>query len=186
MLRSSISLTQLLLSTGFEVSSTTLTTLSAFAETSVLTLDSIFGSTESSRAISAIVTLIRKEFDENTEGEGRIGAADLVIGLTCFAVLQVKTRARSDKEIRVELVWDVVVDEVGKKVDVVAEARGEIRGGIGGSGPVSPFLEDAEIEGVSRKIEKVELDGVSLFSGDEDENENGCELPPMFFAKLPS
>lgn len=186
MLRSSISLTQLLLSAGFEISSTTLTTLSAFAETYVLTLDSIFGSTESSRAISAIVALIRKEFDENSEGEGRISAADLVVGLTCFAVLQIKTRARSNKEIKVELVWDVVVDEVGRKTDVVAEARGEVEGGIGGGGPVAPFRGGVEMEDVGRDIGRMELDEISVFSGDEDWDENGSGLPPIFFAKLPS
>lgn len=181
MLRSSVSLTQVLLSTSFEISSTTLATLSAFAETYVLTLDSIFGSTESSRAISAIITLIRKEFNENTEGEGCIGAADLVIGLTCFAVLQMKTRTRSEKEIKVELVWDVVVDEVGNDTDVVAEARA---GEIGGYGPVAPFPVDAEMEDVGRDIAMLDLDAISVYAGDEDEDDNGSGLP-IFFANLP-
>lgn len=182
MLRSSVSLTQLLLSTGFEISSTTLATISAFAETYVLTLDSIFGSTESSRAISAIVTLIRKEFNENTEGEGCIGAADLVIGLTCFAVLQMKTRARSEKEIKVELVWDVVVDEIGHNIDVVEDRAGE----IGGYGPVAPFSADVEMEDVGRGIAGMDMDAISIYTGDEYEDDNGSGLPPIFFAKLPS
>lgn len=169
-LRSSISLTQLLLSTGFEISSTTLSTLSSFAETYVLTLDSIFGSTESSRAISAIVTLMRKEFDENSEGEGRIGAADLVIGLTCFAVLQVKTRARHDSEIETELVWDVVVDEVEKKVDITLGRNRDFSG---------------ETESVTSFFDNEEMDSVSVYSGHEDEDEIASGLPPMFFARLP-
>lgn len=169
-LRSSISLTQLLLSTGFEISSTTLSTLSSFAETYVLTLDSIFGSTESSRAISAIVTLMRKEFDENSEGEGRIGAADLVIGLTCFAVLQVKTRARRDSEIETELVWDVVVDEVEKKVDITLGRNRDFSG---------------ETESVTSFFDNEEMDSVSVYNGHEDEDEIGSGLPPMFFARLP-
>lgn len=183
MLRSSVSLTQLLLSTGFEISSTTLAALSAFAETYVLTLDSIFGSTESSRAISAIVTLIRKEFNENTQGEGCIGAADLVIGLTCFAVLQMKTRVRSEKEVKVELVWDVVVDEVGPNIDVLV---GVVAGDIGGYGPVAPFPTDIEMEEVGRDIAGMDLDSISIYTGDEDEDDNGSGLLPIFFAKLPS
>lgn len=169
-LRSSISLTQLLLSTGFEISSTTLSTLSSFAETYVLTLDSIFGSTESSRAISAIVSLMRKEFDENSEGEGRIGAADLVIGLTCFAVLQMKTRARHDDEIETELVWDVVADEVGKKVDITLGRKRDFSG---------------ETESVTSFFGDEEMDSISVYSGHEDEDEIGSGLPPMFFARLP-
>lgn len=117
--------------------------------------------------------MIRKEFDENAEGEGVLSAADLAIGLTCFAVLQMKTRARSEKEICIELVWDVVVDEVAKKVDSATEGTGR------GSGPVIPFPNDEEIQSLSR-------DSVSLYSGGEDEDGNGSGLPPIFFAKLPA
>ncbi|KAA8896168.1 hypothetical protein FN846DRAFT_285675, partial [Sphaerosporella brunnea] len=61
----SISLTELILSTAFELGQTTLESVSALAETYVLTLDSIFGSTETSRAISEIVKLIREEFKDS-------------------------------------------------------------------------------------------------------------------------
>lgn len=77
-----------------------------------MTLDSIFGSTESSRAISAIVALIRREIEENEEGEGKVGVGDLVIGLSCFAVLQMKTKKRRENDIRMELEWDEAVEEL--------------------------------------------------------------------------
>lgn len=91
-----------------------------------------------------------------------------------------KTRARSEKDIRVELVWDVVVNEVGRNIDVVAEARAsEI-------GPVTSFSADVEMEDVGRDITLMDLDAISVYTGDEDEDDNGSGLPPMFFAKLPS
>lgn len=91
-----------------------------------------------------------------------------------------KTRARSEKEIRVELVWDVVVDEVGKNIDVVAKSE------IGAYGPIAPFPADIEMEDVGRDITLIDLDAISVYTGDEDEDDNGSGLPPMFFAKLPS
>lgn len=94
-----------------------------------------------------------------------------------------KTRARSEKEIRVELVWDVVVNEVGRNIDVVAEARASE---IGGYGPVTSFSADVEMEDVGRDITLMDLDAISVYTGDEDEDDNGSGLPPMFFAKLPS
>jgi hypothetical protein len=107
----SISLTELILSTAFELGQTTLSSVSALAETYVLTLDSIFGSTESSRAISEIVKLIREEFKDSSEHDGAVGMKDIVAGLTCFAILQYRTHARLDSEILSgRLMWDVVVD----------------------------------------------------------------------------
>ena len=136
--RSSISLTQLLLSAGFEIGLTTLTTVSGLAETYVLTLDSIFGSTESSRAISAIVALIRKEIEENEAGEGKVGVSDLVIGLSCFAILQMKTRKRRELEIKMDLEWDEVVEDIASgarrnentAVTVRGQASGDETGGL--------------------------------------------------------
>lgn len=94
-----------------------------------------------------------------------------------------KTRARSEKEIKVELVWDVIVDEVGKNIDVIAKAS---VGEIGGHGPIAPFPADVEMEDVGRDITLMDLDAISVYTGDEDEDGNGSGLPPMFFSKLPS
>ncbi|KAA8894212.1 hypothetical protein FN846DRAFT_434473, partial [Sphaerosporella brunnea] len=108
----SISLTELILSTAFELGQTTLESVSALAETYVLTLDSIFGSTETSRAISEIVKLIREEFKDSTEHDGEVSIRDIVAGLTSFAILQYRTHSHLDSEITLygRLMWDVVVD----------------------------------------------------------------------------
>lgn len=129
----------MLVSTGFRLSSATLSTVSEIAQNYVYTLDSILGSTESSRAISAIVSLIRREIisaDEerqraNLGGEGgpagtntaKIGVVDLIIGLTCFAIIQVRTRQRSLREIKTKIVWDAIVMDGGKKVSMSEDSR---------------------------------------------------------------
>ncbi|KAG0127429.1 hypothetical protein HOY82DRAFT_490580 [Tuber indicum] len=151
--RSSISLTQLLLSTGFEIGLTTLTTVSGLAETYVLTLDSIFGSTESSRAISAIVALIKKEIEENEAGEGKVGVSDLVIGLSCFAILQMKTKKRRELEIKMDLEWDEVVEDItdvarrgeNTAVAVYGQASGDETGGSPPALMFQSFPESADI-----------------------------------------
>jgi hypothetical protein len=128
-------LTQLLVSTGFRLSSATLSTVSEIAQNYVYTLDSILGSTESSRAISAIVSLIRREIiaaDEERQRANigdpsaasiKIGAVDLIIGLTCFAIIQVRTRQRSLREIKTKIVWDAIVMDGGKKVSMSEDSR---------------------------------------------------------------
>jgi len=105
----SISLTELVISTAFELGQTTLSSISGIAETSVLTLDSIFGSTETSRAINEIVKLVREEFKDSSEHDGEVGIKDIVAGLTCFAILQYRTRQHIEEESG-RLMWDVVVD----------------------------------------------------------------------------
>lgn len=131
LLHSTVSLTQLLISTGFHLSSTALATASDLAQNYVFTLDSIFGSTESSRAISAIVALIRKEIisaDEErirTRYSGRdavdakIGVKDLIAGLTCFAILQMRARKRTDKDLKIKIIWDAMLLDGGKKVSMM-------------------------------------------------------------------
>ncbi|KAF8540043.1 hypothetical protein BDD12DRAFT_680543, partial [Trichophaea hybrida] len=94
----SISLTELIISTAFELGQTTLSSISGIVETSVLTLDSIFGSTETSRAINEIVKLVREEFKDSSEHDGEVGIKDIVAGLTCFAILQYRTRAHLEEE----------------------------------------------------------------------------------------
>ena len=123
---------------------TTLTTVSGIAETYVLTLDSIFGSTESSRAISAIVALIKKEIEENEAGEGKVGVSDLVIGLSCFAILQMKTRKRRELEIKMDLEWDEVVEDIaggdGRNTNTAVAVRGQASGDeMGGLPPALMF-----------------------------------------------
>ncbi|KAF5101285.1 hypothetical protein D0Z00_000955 [Geotrichum galactomycetum] len=101
-------LAQLFTAASFHLVSTTLQTTSGFAQDSVHLLDAVFGSTESSRAIAAIIALIRRELGEGT------GLYSLVSGLTCFSILQSKGWHRTMEEIEMHIVWDVVVLESGE------------------------------------------------------------------------
>lgn len=101
-------LAQLFTAASFHLMSTSLQTTSGFAQDSVHLLDAVFGSTESSRAIAAIIALIRREL-----GDGA-GLYSLVSALTCFSILQSKGWHRTMEEIEMHIVWDVVVLETGE------------------------------------------------------------------------
>ncbi|KAK9461066.1 uncharacterized protein V1516DRAFT_691056 [Lipomyces oligophaga] len=101
-------LAQLFASASFHLASTAVTTFSNLAQDSVHMIDSIFGSTESSRAIASIISLIRRELGD---GAGLYG---LVSGLTCFSILQIRGLRRTMMDIEMRVLWDVVVLDTGE------------------------------------------------------------------------
>ncbi|KAF6840709.1 lipase [Colletotrichum plurivorum] len=110
--------------TGFQMTGTTFSVVSEVSQLLLSSLDQFFGSTDSSRAIASIITLIRREFQNpatGVEGE-RVGVVDLVMGLCALAYLQRKCRRFLEEETRrlgfEEIVWDVVVLNDGERVDV--------------------------------------------------------------------
>lgn len=113
-------------SAGFHLSSTTLSSFSALSQNLLSTIDAIVGSTESSRAIAAIITLIRKEF-QKPEAVGitdqNVGVGDLLVGSIGFALLQRWGRRKTERLIREkggeEIVWDIVILDDGLRADVV-------------------------------------------------------------------
>ena len=93
------------------------------------TLDAILGSTESSRAIAAIITLIRKEFRgavPSSDSE-KIGVGDLLIGSVGFALLQSWGRRNTERYLHEnggdETIWDVVILDNGLRADVVGTSQ---------------------------------------------------------------
>ncbi|RDW80241.1 hypothetical protein BP6252_04879 [Coleophoma cylindrospora] len=112
-------------STGFYISSTALSTATDLSGQLLTSLDSILGSTDSSRAISSIITLIRREFRNPATGqEGeKVSVADLLLGICSLALLQRWSRKLTDLENKErhfeEVVWDVVILDNGKRADVV-------------------------------------------------------------------
>lgn len=109
---------------GFHLTSTTISVASDFSQLFLSSLDQFLGSTDSSRAIASIITLIRREFRDPTTGfEGdKVGVMDLVLGLCALAYLQqrcwrsaVEENHRREYE---EVIWDVVVLNDGERVDV--------------------------------------------------------------------
>lgn len=89
------------------------------------TLDAILGSTESSRAIAAIITLIRREFRGTVPSPGaeKIGVGDLLVGSVGFALLQSWGRKNTERYMHEnggdEMIWDVVILDNGTRADVV-------------------------------------------------------------------
>ncbi|EFQ97187.1 hypothetical protein MGYG_00230 [Nannizzia gypsea CBS 118893] len=137
-------------SASFHLSSVTLSSVTSFSQTLLSTLDAILGSTESSRAIASIITLIRREF-RNPEviplGE-TVGVGDLLVGSVGFVLLQRWGRRQTDKETRQngneETIWDVVILDNGLRADVVGTHQTafgeEIDGGDSSSLRPSSFL----------------------------------------------
>ncbi|KAJ5092523.1 FMN-dependent dehydrogenase [Penicillium alfredii] len=106
----------------FHLSSTTLSSIANFSQALLSTLDAILGSTESSRAIAAIITLIRREFRSVDDASAeRIGVGDLLIGSVGFALLQRWGKKNTERHIREnggdEIVWDVVILDNGARAD---------------------------------------------------------------------
>lgn len=130
-LHSTITSASFFASASFHFSSTTLSSVSHFSQSLLSTLDAILGSSESSRAIAAIVTLIRREFRNPETGAERdkVGIADLLVGCVGFAMLQRWGRRKTERESREngneEVVWDIVILDNGLRADVVGTQRTE-------------------------------------------------------------
>lgn len=111
----------------FHFSSTTLSSAAQLSQTLLSTLDAILGSTESSRAIAAIITLIRKELRETRYGNDRVAVGDLLVGTVGFALLQSWGRRNTQRQLREnggeEMIWDVVILDTGTRADVIGTRR---------------------------------------------------------------
>lgn len=101
-------LAQLCTAASFHFATSSLQRASIIAQDTLHILDAIFGSTESSRALAAIISLMRREFGDGT------GMYSLVSGLTCFTILQARGWSRTVDEIEMFIVWDVVVLDTGE------------------------------------------------------------------------
>ncbi len=111
--------------TGFYVGSTSLAAGSELAQGLLTALDSIFGSTDSSRAIASIISLVRREFDNPATGQPgeTVSVNELLVGISGLALLQrwcrVASEQQAQKEGWKETVWDVVILDDGMRADVV-------------------------------------------------------------------
>ncbi|KAK2746522.1 hypothetical protein FQN57_003148 [Myotisia sp. PD_48] len=118
-------------SASFHFSSVTLSSVSGFSQNLLSTLDAILGSSESSRAIAAIITLIRREFrnPELRRGGEVVGVGDLLVGSIGFVLLQRWGRRKTDRENRQnsdeETIWDIVILDNGLRADVVGSHQSQ-------------------------------------------------------------
>ncbi|CRG88886.1 hypothetical protein PISL3812_05921 [Talaromyces islandicus] len=110
---------------GFHLSEVALSSLSNLTQNLLYTLDAILGSTESSRAIAAIITLIHREFSKNGGGDDNdlVGVGDLLVGSIGFALLQRWGRLNTERQLRESegevIIWDVVILDNGLRADVI-------------------------------------------------------------------
>ena len=116
-------------STGFHFSAAMLGSATDLSQQLLATLDSILGSTDSSRAIASIITLIRREFQNPATGQHgeKIGVGDLLMGICGLALLQRWCKKLTDAETRErryeEIIWDVVVLDNGRRADVIGNTE---------------------------------------------------------------
>ncbi|KAG5931216.1 hypothetical protein E4U53_001890 [Claviceps sorghi] len=111
-------------SAGFRLTGTSISTASEVSQLLLRSLDKVFGSTDSSRAVASIITLVRRELNNPATGlQGeKVGVSDLVVALIVLAYLQGASRRSAVEEARrqshEEVIWDVVVLNDGERIDV--------------------------------------------------------------------
>ncbi|KAF9961336.1 hypothetical protein BGZ72_004044 [Mortierella alpina] len=91
------------------------------AEESVRVVDGLFGSTETSKALAAVVGLVKKEVYEDQDfaitRAGKMAVlASITKAITVFACLQAATHKRTQKSVRAMLVYEGVVVSKPKRL----------------------------------------------------------------------
>ncbi|KAI9719506.1 MAG: hypothetical protein M1828_006213 [Chrysothrix sp. TS-e1954] len=114
-LHDTITKTSFLVSTSFQIGSTSVSASLGLAQYFLSALDATLGDTETSRAIATIIVLVRREFrnpETGVRGE-RVGLGDVIIGAIAFALLQRWGAHRTDEELKEkgseEVIWSLVV-----------------------------------------------------------------------------
>ncbi|EXJ56660.1 hypothetical protein A1O7_07004 [Cladophialophora yegresii CBS 114405] len=159
-LHSTISTTSFVASTGFYLTEAFMNSISGISIQGLATLNAILGSTESSRAVAAIITLIRDELNKpEVGGSGEVVTyLDLIIGTIGFVLLQRWGRRKTELDFRdaggEETIWDAVIDDKGFRADVVGTRRkGMISLNTNVCGPAMTFAspdDEDEFEALER------------------------------------
>ncbi|EHY59395.1 hypothetical protein HRR83_001328 [Exophiala dermatitidis] len=128
-LHSTISTVSFVASAGFYLTEASMNSISGLSIQGLATLNAILGSTESSRAVAAIITLIKDELNKPEPGSNGevVTYLDLIIGTIGFVMLQRWGRRKTELDFRdaggEETIWDAVIDDKGFKADVVGTRR---------------------------------------------------------------
>ncbi|OCF42743.1 hypothetical protein I317_03474 [Kwoniella heveanensis CBS 569] len=105
-------LAELFSMSGFFITTGAIKTVHQAASESVAIFDGLFGSSESSRALSAIITMVRREVlhDERRGDMGVIASlTGLTKALTAFACLQAATWERTSKRLKLKVLYDCII-----------------------------------------------------------------------------
>lgn len=138
---------------GFQLTGTTITTISEVSQLTLSYLDSILGSTESSRAIASIITLIRREFSNPATGQlgEKVGVFDLIVGMVGMAYFQRCAWELIEEEnsrLQVEeTLWDVVILNDEEMMDYSSVHNGGRKGDELGGGPNEVVIQTIQQHG---------------------------------------
>lgn len=138
------------------------------------TLNAVLGQTESSRAVAAIITLIRDELNRPEAGSRGevVSYLDLITGTVGFVLLQRWGRRKTQLDFRdvggEETIWDAVIDDRGFRADVVGTRRKGLINIHGGStGPTMTFA-SPDGEDDFEAVERATLHDVQAISTSPD------------------
>lgn len=138
-------------SAGFNLTGTTLSVITEMSQLTLSYLDSILGSTESSRAIASIITLIRREFNNPATGQPgeKVGVFDLIVGIVGMAYFQRwawRLIEEENQRLHIEeILWDVAILNEEERIDyskVANSKRSE------GHGPNDKVIQTIQRHGV--------------------------------------
>ncbi|KUI57079.1 Sn1-specific diacylglycerol lipase beta [Cytospora mali] len=138
---------------GFQLTGTTISTISEVSQLTLSYLDSILGSTESSRAIASIITLIRREFSNPATGQlgEKVGVFDLIVGMVGMAYFQRcawKLIEEESRRLQVEeTLWDVVILNDEEMMDYSRVHNGKRRGVASADDPNEEVIQTIQKHG---------------------------------------
>lgn len=175
---------------SFHFSSTTLSSAAHMSQALLSSLDAILGSTESSRAIAAIITLIRREFRgtiPNHDAQS-IGVGDLLVGSVGFALLQSWGRRNTERYLHenggYEVIWDVVILDNGMRADVVRTSQIEFPDPPRDA--VDANKDEGMVDSIQRRPSSVDaLDSPQILLSPENHNASDDDIRLYIMKQLP-
>lgn len=127
-LHTGISTASFIASTSFHLGQTALDWSSGVSIQSLSMINTICGSTESSKAVASVVHLLTHELNKPEAGE-IISYREIVMAVIGFVLLQRWGRRKTQIDFRAaggeETIWDLVLDDRGWRADVVGTRRKE-------------------------------------------------------------
>jgi len=183
----------LLASTGFFIAETTLNWSSESSLNGLHFLNALFGSTDASRAVAAIVEVMKKEIDK-PEPDGRVNQVhtyELLTTVASFLFLQRSGRRKTEMEWRAAsgdtTVWDIVIDDKGFRADVLGTRRPEVVASADNM-VQSPIAEDPndEFAAIAGPVKQDLLTGTVALSAHDQTSLSDEEIQHRILEQLPA
>jgi len=191
-LHTTLTAASLLAATGFYVAETTLDWSSESSLNGLHFLNALFGSTDASRAVAAIVEVMKKEYDKPGP-DGRVNsvhAYELLSTVASFLFLQRSGRRKTEMEWRAACgdttIWDIVIDDRGFRADVLGTRRPEV---VANADAVlqTPLAEDPndEFAAIAGAVEEDVLSNSVALSADDQTRLTDEEIRQRILEQLP-